>query len=82
MYRFINDQGNVVIGYQVPTGDVKKGYEVLNDDGIVIAVVPKELNEEERASVTAQEKAIAAAKAEEERLRLWDESLLLRYSTL
>ncbi|MEH6568543.1 MAG: hypothetical protein V7709_05680 [Halioglobus sp.] len=82
MYRYINDQGNVVLGYQVPTGDVKKGYEVLNEDGIVIEVVPRELTDEERANVSAQDKVLAAADAEKERLRQWDESLLLRYSTI
>jgi chromosome segregation ATPase len=82
MYRYINDQGNVVVGYQVPTTDVKKGYEVLNEDGIVIEVIPRELTEEEREHVSAQEKILQAAEAEKERLRLWDESLLLRYSTI
>ena len=82
MYRYINDQGNVVLGYQVPAGDIKKGYEILNDEGIVIKVVPRELTEEERESRDAQEKIAAAAEAEKERLRQWDESLLLRYSTI
>lgn len=82
MYRYINDQGNVVLGYQVPTGDVKKGYEVLNEDGIVVEVVPRELTNEERENVSAQDKVLAAAEAEQERLRQWDESLLLRYSTI
>jgi hypothetical protein len=82
MYRYINDQGNVVLGYQVPTGDVKKGYEVLNEDGIVVEVVPRELTEAERDDVSVQDKAHATAEAEKERLRQWDESLLLRYSTI
>lgn len=82
MYRYINDQGNVVVGYQVPTTDVKKGYEILNEDGIVIEVVPRELTEEERENISAQQKILEAAEAEKERLRLWDESLLLRYSTV
>ena len=82
MYRYINDQGNVVVGYQVPTNDVKKGYEVLNEDGIVIKVVPRQLTEEELENLSAQEDLVEAAEAEKERLRLWDESLLLRYSTV
>lgn len=82
MYRYVNDEGNVVLGYQVPTTDVKKGYEVLNEDGIVIQVVPRELTEEEREDISAQDALVAAAEAEKERLRLWDESLLLRYSTV
>ena len=82
MYRYINDQGNVVVGYQVPVNDVKKGYEVLNEDGIVIDVIPRELTDEERENISAQEALAQAAEAEKERLRLWDESLLLRYSTI
>lgn len=82
MYRYRNDLGNVVVGYQVPSADVKKGYEVLNEDGIVIEVIPRELTEEERENISAQEKLAAEAEAEKERLRQWDESLLLRYSTV
>jgi len=82
MYRYINDLGNTVVGYQVPSADVKKGYEVLNEDGIVIEVVPRELTEEERESISAQEKLVAEAEAEKQRLQDWDESLLLRYSTV
>jgi predicted nucleic acid-binding Zn-ribbon protein len=82
MYRYKDDQGKVVIGYQVPVEDVKKGYEVLNEDGIVIEVVPRELTEEERKDRDAQERLEAEAVAEIERLRAWDESLLLKYSTI
>jgi hypothetical protein len=82
MYRYINDQGNVMLAYQVPTGDVKKGYEVLNEDGIVVEVVPRELTQAEREDVSAQDKVHAAAEAEKERLLQWDESLLLRYSAI
>ena len=82
MYRYINDLGNTVVGYQVPVADVKKGYEVLNEDGIVVKVVPRELTEEELNNLSVQEAILAAAEAEKERLLLWDESLLLRYSTV
>lgn len=82
MYRYINDQGNVVVGFHVPSDDVKKGYEVLNDDGIVLDVIPRELSEEELESATAQEKLASQADAEKERLREWDQSLLLRYSAV
>jgi hypothetical protein len=82
MYRYVNEQGNTVLGYQVPVGDIKKGYEVLNEDGIVMKVVPRELTEAELKDREAREKLEAAAAAEQERLRLWDESLLMRYSTV
>jgi hypothetical protein len=71
-----------VVDYQVPADYVGKGYEVLNSDGMVIQVVPRELTEEEKKVRNAQQELEAAATAEEQRLREWDESLLLRYSTV
>ncbi|MEZ5568476.1 MAG: hypothetical protein R3E54_09085 [Halioglobus sp.] len=82
LYRYRNDQGNVVVDYQVPAEYVGKGYEVLNDEGMVIRVVPRELTEEEKKAADAQKKLEEAARAEQERLRQWDESLMLRYSTV
>ena len=72
----------MVVDYRVPAEYVKGGYEVLNDEGIVVEVVPRELNEEERKARDAEEKRAAEARAEEQRLREWDESLMLRYSTV
>lgn len=82
MYRYINDEGNVVLDYQVPAADIGKGYEILNEEGVVLEVVPRELTDEERANVSSEEKQLANVRAEQERLRAWDESLLLRYSSV
>jgi hypothetical protein len=82
LYRYHNDQGNMVVDYQVPPQYVPKGYEILNEKGMVIEVVPRELNEEERANRDIHQRLADEAKAEQERLRAWDESLLLRYSTI
>ena len=82
MYRYRNAEGNMVVGYQVPPEAVGGGYEVLNEKGMVIQVVPRELTEEERKTRDAEEKLLREAKAEQERLRKWDESLMLRYSTV
>ena len=82
LYRYRNAEGNVVVGYQVPVESVGGGYEVLNDKGMVIRVVPRELTAQERKDKDAQDKLEQAARAEEERLRKWDESLLLQYSTV
>ncbi len=82
LYRYTNAEGTLVVDYQVPPEYVSQGYEVLNDKGVVIEVVPRELTAEERKVKDAQELLDAQAKAEEERLREWDESLLLRYSTV
>ena len=82
MYRYYDAEGKMVVDYLVPDEYVGKGYEVLNSKGIVIKVVPRELSEEEKAERSSEEKQRLAAEAEAERLRKWDESLLLRYSSV
>jgi chemotaxis protein histidine kinase CheA len=82
LYRYTNDQGNMVVDYQVPPEYVPRGYEILNEKGMVIEVVPRELSEEEKASRDIQVRLEEEAQAEQERLREWDETLLLRYSTI
>ena len=81
-YRYTNDIGNTVVDDHVPPEHVKKGYEVLNEKGVVVEVVPRELTPEEQKVADAQKKLEDAARAEEERLREWDETLLMRYSTI
>jgi hypothetical protein len=82
LYRYTNDEGNMVVDDRVPTEYASRGYEVLNEEGIVMEVVPRELTEEVLEQQDVQIKIAAAAAAEQERLRKWDESLLLRYSTI
>jgi hypothetical protein len=82
LYRYTNAQGVTVVDYQVPVEYVSKGYEILNTDGVVLRVVPRALTEEEKKDRSVQEAQDLAAKAEEKRLREWDESLMLRYSTV
>lgn len=82
LYRFRNHEGVTVVGYQVPADLIKGGYEVLNDEGMVIQVVPRELTKEELEAKDALLKLEEAAQAEQARLREWDENLLLRYSTV
>lgn len=82
MYRYTNDEGHLVIGYQVPPEFVDNGYEVLSPSGAIIEVVPRQLGEDERGDLDAQVRREREEKAERERLRKWDESLLLRYSTI
>ena len=82
LYRYTNEEGNVVVGYQIPPRYVAGGYEVLNDEGVVTRVVPPALSEEERLEADVRQRQEEEARAEEERLRKWDESLLLRYSTV
>ena len=82
LYRYTNAQGNMTVDDHVPPEYAGKGYEVLNEEGMVIQVVPRQLTEEELAERDIRDKLAATALAEQERLRKWDESLLLRYSTI
>ncbi len=76
LYRYRNAEGNVVVDYQVPPEYVANGYEVLNQRGVVLRVVPRTPSAEELAdgSVISPE--------QEERMRKHDRALLLRYSTV
>lgn len=82
MYRYINAQGNPVIAYQVPPEYVANGYEVLSPSGVVIDVVPRQLSETQQRTLYKRQLTQREAAEEAERLRHWDESLLLRYSTV
>lgn len=82
LYRYKNSDGNVVIAYQVPPDAISNGYEVVNESGVVLRVVPPQLDAAARADMTEQERLAGEAEKERERLREWDETLLLRYSTI
>ena len=81
-YRYTNELGNTVVDDNVPPEHVKSGYEVLNEKGVVIKVVPRELSPEEQKVADAQKRLEEQALAEQQRLKEWDESLLMRYSTI
>lgn len=82
LYRYRNAEGNVVVDYQVPVESIGGGYEVLNNEGMVIKVVPRALTPEERVLEDAENLREQEARMEQERLQQWDESLMLRYSTV
>ncbi len=82
LYRYVNDEGVTVINYSIPPEYVHKGYEILNADGSVHRVVPRSLTAEELADQSGEAYQAKVAAEEAERLRKWDESLLLRYSSI
>ena len=82
MYRYINAEGHKVVGYQVPPEFVANGYDILSATGALVAVVPRTLGEGERDGLDSEARLEREAAEERERLRRWDESLLLRYSTI
>lgn len=81
-YRYTNDYGSIVVDFRVPAEYVNRGYEILNDDGMVIQVVPPALTSEQRNNEQARRKRELDASLEQRRLQEWDESLLRRYSTV
>ena len=82
LYRYINEDGVTVINFSIPTQYVQKGYEILNPDGSVFKVVPRLLTKDELANRSGEAYRTQVEAEEVERLRKWDKSLLLRYSTL
>ena len=83
VYRYVNDKGVQVIDDAIPPRFVPKGYDILDGKTLtLIRRVPRQLTQEEREARSTEE-AKAQFKAEEaKRLREWDESLMLRYSSI
>jgi hypothetical protein len=82
LYRYQNDDGVTVINSGIPAEFIHGGYEILNSNGTVFKEVPRSLTEEERAARSSEDKAKRIESEETERLLKWDESLLLRYSSI
>lgn len=82
LYRYTNDDGVLVIDYTIPSEFVDHGYEVLNPDGTVNRVVDRALTDEEKANRSSSEYRRRAEAEEAQQLLDWDESLLLRYSSI
>jgi len=82
LYRYTNNEGNMVVDDRVPTEYVGRGYEVISEDGIVLKVVPRELTGEELEQLSLEQQLEQVEIAEKERMQKWDETLLLRYSTV
>jgi len=76
LYRYIGEQGELVIDHYIPPEFVHKGYSVLNKSGAVIETVAPALTEEERALMSEQQKE-EEAKKERAKEDAW---LLERYS--
>ncbi len=74
-YRYINDEGVPVLDYRVPAEFTSRGYDIVNEKGRVIRVVPPALSDEEAL-------ARAKAQAKHQSLAKWDADLRLRYSSV
>lgn len=82
LYRYKNDVGGTVVDWRVPPEFAGRGYEVLNAQGQVIEVVPRQLSSGELQNKDLVKRLQQEAKLERARLAKWDKFLLLRYSTV
>lgn len=65
-FRWRDDQGQVHYSNLLPQTAIEHGYEVLNDNGVVVKVVPPPLTAAQRAAAVAEAKRLereAAARA-------------------
>lgn len=81
-FRYENGDGVTVIDDQVPPQLAHKGYQVLNQAGRVIEVVPRALTDAERRQPNNRVIQAQLRKEEEARQARYDDMLLARYSTV
>ncbi len=82
LYRYHNSDGVVVIDDKVPPEYSSSGYDVINPNGSLIRRVPRELSGEELTLRNTDEARARLREEEAKRQQAWDESLLLRYSSV
>ena len=82
LYRYQNEDGITVVDWVIPAAYVSGGYEILNESGQVVRVVPPAKTdtefERDAAAARVQDAEAAAQAAQLER----DTFLLRRYSTI
>ena len=82
LYRYTNHENVQVIDDHIPPEFVAKGYDIIRRDGTLIKRIPRQLSEEELRLQNTEEARERLRQEEEQKLRAWDESLLLRYSSV
>lgn len=83
VYRYLNDKGVPVIDQRIPPEFVSKGYDILDAGTLqLIQRVPRQLTEEELRLRNTDEARAQLKVEEERRLKAWDESLMIRYSSV
>jgi hypothetical protein len=82
LYRYKNNDGVVVIEDRIPPEYSGNGYDVISADGSLIQKVPRELSEEELVLRNTDEARLRLREEEAKLQQEWDESLMLRYSSV
>lgn len=80
LYRYTNEQGNLVIGQAIPPKFVSKGYDILNAQGRMIETIPPALSAKQIAHRDAQFKQEKQAKIAHAAQDEIDERLTQLYS--
>jgi hypothetical protein len=78
-YRYVDDNGKKVFTSSIPPEYVARGYEILNDRGLVIQVVPRAATPEEIAARDAAEVARRQQEVAANAQREADAALRLKY---
>lgn len=81
-YRYVNESGVQVINDKLPPEVVPSGYDVISKSGALIKRVPRQLTEQELNNNNSAEAQEARRQYEARQLKAWDESLMLRYSSI
>lgn len=76
MYRYTDENGQVVISNTIPQEATKRGYDILGNSGRVVETIPPAPTEEEIAAREAEKQRQKAAEIQREQ----DRKLLKRYS--
>lgn len=81
LYRYLNEEGAVVIGSSVPPELTRNGYAIMSSDGSkVLKVVPRALTDEELAVHQREEEENRLLSAEREKQKEADDILRRLYS--
>ncbi len=78
-YRWHDAQGGLHYSDSIPPEAVRFGYDILNDQGLLVRHVNRELTPAERAAAAAEAARIASAKRAADQQALADRQLLAAY---
>lgn len=68
LYRYIDDNGTVVLDRSIPPEYVSKGYVILNEQGAVLKIVPPALTENQKLKLRAEKQRVAIEEARDKEL--------------
>lgn len=68
LYRYIDENGTVVLDRTIPPHFVSKGYAILNEQGTVLKIVPPALTEKEKIAARAEQQRVAIQEARDKEL--------------